>query len=284
FSTLSFFLIPSYKNSHKHSVCVNMLHEGYHKSFSELFALIQKWNTSREAAGPGSAIWQEEPLEKQPDKLDQLQHFLTRAEAAQRAGQDAGGSQQTLHMLLSGAWGKKRLAAVATKKVNPSTTANPGSITGKSGAPASLPLVVVETEAAPAALLMTAKEPIKSRNSEESKFARCMYVPQTIYNNRGQYDKRYKYFEMASTIAINLGDLQLLEKAQVYIGKAHQMTTFSSHIEATGQVNTERVLAWKDSRNDMFSDPSALCKSLVTKHISAAHFLMGRVFFVFLPF
>ncbi|MGH0160053.1 UNVERIFIED_CONTAM: hypothetical protein FKN15_038480 [Acipenser sinensis] len=75
---------------------------------------------------------------------------------------------------------------------------------------------------------------------------------------KGQYDKGCKYFKMTSTIAINLGDLQLLKKAQVYTGKAHQMTAFSRHIEATGHVNTERVLAWKNSRNDMFSDPSAV--------------------------
>ncbi|XP_064420532.1 tetratricopeptide repeat protein 29 [Latimeria chalumnae] len=75
-----------YRSSHKHNICVDMLREGYHKSFSELFALIQKWNASREAAGPGTDIWQEKSLEEQPDKLDQLYHFLTKTEAAQRAG------------------------------------------------------------------------------------------------------------------------------------------------------------------------------------------------------
>ncbi|XP_039606152.1 tetratricopeptide repeat protein 29 isoform X1 [Polypterus senegalus] len=79
--------IAAYRNSHKHNICIDMLSDGYHKSFSELFTLIQKWNASREAAGPGSAIWHQKSLEEQPDKLDQLQHFLTRAEEAQRAGQ-----------------------------------------------------------------------------------------------------------------------------------------------------------------------------------------------------
>ncbi|XP_025898439.1 tetratricopeptide repeat protein 29 [Nothoprocta perdicaria] len=74
------------RNSYKKNICIDMLRQGYHKSFSELFTLIQKWNALREAAGPGSAIWQQESLEEQPDKLDQLYHFLTRAEAAQRAG------------------------------------------------------------------------------------------------------------------------------------------------------------------------------------------------------
>ncbi|XP_071609806.1 tetratricopeptide repeat protein 29 isoform X1 [Heliangelus exortis] len=74
------------RNSYKKNICIDMLRQGYHKSFSELFTLIQKWNALREAAGPGSAIWQQKSLEEQPDKLDQLHHFLTRAEAAQRAG------------------------------------------------------------------------------------------------------------------------------------------------------------------------------------------------------
>ncbi|XP_074849317.1 tetratricopeptide repeat protein 29 isoform X2 [Carettochelys insculpta] len=75
----------AYRNSYKKNICIDMLRQGYHKSFSELFTLIQKWNALREAAGPGSAIWQQKSLEEQPDKLDLLHHFLTRAEAAQRA-------------------------------------------------------------------------------------------------------------------------------------------------------------------------------------------------------
>ncbi|XP_036407768.1 tetratricopeptide repeat protein 29 [Megalops cyprinoides] len=78
--------VALYRNSHKHSVSVDMLRKGYHRSFCEFLALIHRWNASREAAEPGSAIWQQQPLEEQPHKLDQLQHFLTRAEAAQRAG------------------------------------------------------------------------------------------------------------------------------------------------------------------------------------------------------
>ncbi|XP_063316162.1 tetratricopeptide repeat protein 29 [Pelobates fuscus] len=74
------------RNPLKQNICVKMLCRGYHKSFSELFTLIQKWNALREAGGPGSAIWQQKPLEEQQEKLDKLQHFLTRAEAAQRAG------------------------------------------------------------------------------------------------------------------------------------------------------------------------------------------------------
>lgn len=68
------------------NVCIEMLRQGYHKSFAELFTLIEKWNALREASGPGSAIWLEKSLAEQPDKLDQLYYFLTRTEAAQRSG------------------------------------------------------------------------------------------------------------------------------------------------------------------------------------------------------
>ncbi|XP_033016820.1 tetratricopeptide repeat protein 29 [Lacerta agilis] len=75
----------AYRNSYKKNICIDMLRQGYHKSFAELFTLIEHWNALREAAGPGSAIWLEKSLAEQPDKLDQLHHFLTRAEAALRS-------------------------------------------------------------------------------------------------------------------------------------------------------------------------------------------------------
>uniref|UniRef100_A0A8D0AYY3 Tetratricopeptide repeat protein 29 n=1 Tax=Salvator merianae TaxID=96440 RepID=A0A8D0AYY3_SALMN len=75
----------AYRNSYKKNICIDMLRQGYHKSFAELFTLIEKWNALRKASGPGSAIWLEKSLEEQPDKLDQLHYFLTRAEAAQRS-------------------------------------------------------------------------------------------------------------------------------------------------------------------------------------------------------
>ncbi|XP_053113235.1 tetratricopeptide repeat protein 29 isoform X2 [Hemicordylus capensis] len=75
----------AYRNSYKKNICIDMLRQGYHKSFAELFTLIENWNALREASGPGSAIWLEKSLEEQPDKLDQLHYFLTRAEAAQRS-------------------------------------------------------------------------------------------------------------------------------------------------------------------------------------------------------
>lgn len=102
----SIFLIPSNRNSYKKNICIDMLRQGYHKSFSELFALIEKWNALREAAGPGSAIWQQKSLGEQPDKLDQLYHFLTRAEAAQRAGIGGIVGSRAAGAAAANAWGK----------------------------------------------------------------------------------------------------------------------------------------------------------------------------------
>ncbi|XP_026854447.2 tetratricopeptide repeat protein 29 isoform X3 [Electrophorus electricus] len=64
-----------------------MLREGFHRSFAEFFSLLERWRASREAAGPGSALWQQRPLEKHPRKLEPLREHLTRAESAERAGQ-----------------------------------------------------------------------------------------------------------------------------------------------------------------------------------------------------
>lgn len=54
----------------RHNVCVGMLSEGFHRSFAELFALLQCW----------------EEAEEHPHKLQTLQQHLTRAETAERAG------------------------------------------------------------------------------------------------------------------------------------------------------------------------------------------------------
>ncbi|XP_067305932.1 tetratricopeptide repeat protein 29 isoform X2 [Pseudorasbora parva] len=53
------------------NVCVGMLREGFHRSFAELFELLQRWKEA----------------EEHPHKLQTLQQHLTRAETAERAGQ-----------------------------------------------------------------------------------------------------------------------------------------------------------------------------------------------------
>ncbi|XP_052353984.1 tetratricopeptide repeat protein 29 isoform X1 [Oncorhynchus keta] len=78
--------IALFRNSVRQNACVEMLRGGFHRSFSELFSLLQRWKEIRLAAGPGSAIWQHKSLEEQPAKLHTLRQYLTKAETALRAG------------------------------------------------------------------------------------------------------------------------------------------------------------------------------------------------------
>ena len=63
-----------------------MLREGFHKSFSELFALVKQQNERRLAAGPESALWSMVLLEDEREKMETLQLYLTQAETALRKG------------------------------------------------------------------------------------------------------------------------------------------------------------------------------------------------------
>ena len=76
-----------YRNSYKHNLSLDMLQDGFHKSFSEMFALIKQENSERLAAGPESILWSRTLLEDQPEKLDTLKKLLTEAEMAQRRGE-----------------------------------------------------------------------------------------------------------------------------------------------------------------------------------------------------
>ncbi|XP_002737930.1 tetratricopeptide repeat protein 29-like [Saccoglossus kowalevskii] len=73
-----------YRNTYFHTLCVEMLKDGFHRSFSELFALIKRQKAEREAAGPDSLIWNLTLLEDEYEKLDKLKQYLTEAEAALR--------------------------------------------------------------------------------------------------------------------------------------------------------------------------------------------------------
>lgn len=79
--------ISRYRNTYKHNLCLDMLQEGFHKSFAELFALIKTQNEERERAGPESILWNQTLLENEPEKLDTLKEYLTKAEKASRRGE-----------------------------------------------------------------------------------------------------------------------------------------------------------------------------------------------------
>jgi len=64
-----------------------MLKEGFHQSFQELFNLMEKQKADIAILGPDSGLNDQPLLEDEPEKLDQLKHHLTTAEAAKRRGE-----------------------------------------------------------------------------------------------------------------------------------------------------------------------------------------------------
>ncbi|KAG7461385.1 hypothetical protein JOB18_026212 [Solea senegalensis] len=72
--------IATFRNSQKQSVCVKMLQEGFHRSFSELFSLLQVEQQKRAESDPASA------QQLQPEKLETMRLHLCRAEQAERSG------------------------------------------------------------------------------------------------------------------------------------------------------------------------------------------------------
>ncbi|XP_054410537.1 tetratricopeptide repeat protein 29 isoform X4 [Pongo abelii] len=96
--------VAAYRNSYKKNICVDMLRDGYHKSFTELFALMEQWDALKETARVRSLFWLQKPLEEQPDKLDYFYYYLTRAEDAERKSQllEAAEHYEAFHQLTQG--------------------------------------------------------------------------------------------------------------------------------------------------------------------------------------
>ncbi|XP_036967353.1 tetratricopeptide repeat protein 29 isoform X2 [Acanthopagrus latus] len=71
--------IALFRHSVKQSVCVQMLQEGFHRSFSELFLLLRADEDLRD-------LRRQAPLEQQKDKLETMRVHLSLAEQAERTG------------------------------------------------------------------------------------------------------------------------------------------------------------------------------------------------------
>ena len=75
----------SYRHTILHNICTEMLEKGFHKSFSELFNLVQQQKAEHEQAGP-AAVLLEPLIYNNHAKLEYLRVQLTRAEGAERTG------------------------------------------------------------------------------------------------------------------------------------------------------------------------------------------------------
>ncbi|XP_073331102.1 tetratricopeptide repeat protein 29 isoform X2 [Pagrus major] len=78
--------ISLFRNSMKQNICVQMLQEGFHRSFSELFFLLSSDQDRRAAAEPGSAVRLQTPLDQQQDQLETMRLHLSLVEQAERTG------------------------------------------------------------------------------------------------------------------------------------------------------------------------------------------------------
>ncbi|XP_068569291.1 tetratricopeptide repeat protein 29 isoform X2 [Cebidichthys violaceus] len=78
--------ISLFRNSLKQNICVELLQDGYHRSFSEIFSLLSSDVDRRAAAEPGSSVTVQTPLDQQWDKLETMRLHLRRAEQAENTG------------------------------------------------------------------------------------------------------------------------------------------------------------------------------------------------------
>ena len=78
--------ISRYRNSYKHNLCLDMLQDGFHKAFCELFELLTKQKEMLMQEQGDSSEANAMVLEEEPEKLDTLKENLIAAETAQRRG------------------------------------------------------------------------------------------------------------------------------------------------------------------------------------------------------
>lgn len=73
------------RNTHLHNVCIQMLRNGQHRAYTELFNLVENRKKARIEAGPGSEMSLEVKLENENNYLDKLKENLCTAEENERS-------------------------------------------------------------------------------------------------------------------------------------------------------------------------------------------------------
>ncbi|XP_072039913.1 tetratricopeptide repeat protein 29-like [Amphiura filiformis] len=79
-----------FRNTYFHNLCLEMLKDGFHRSFSEIFALVKEQQNEIEDAGTDSLIQDRTLLADMHSKLDAMKAHLTQGELALRAGNMEG--------------------------------------------------------------------------------------------------------------------------------------------------------------------------------------------------
>ncbi|KAM7539954.1 hypothetical protein Aperf_G00000042353 [Anoplocephala perfoliata] len=73
------FQLPFYE-----TLCHDLLENGYHYAFTEIFEIHEKQMEERQRAGPESVLWTIPPISEQPEKIHILRDQLSKAESATR--------------------------------------------------------------------------------------------------------------------------------------------------------------------------------------------------------
>ncbi|XP_029310463.1 tetratricopeptide repeat protein 29 isoform X2 [Cottoperca gobio] len=74
--------ISLFRNSLKQNICVELLQQGFHRSFSELFFLLGS-DADRRSVDETGSVWLQTPLDEQLDKLETMKLHLSLAERAE---------------------------------------------------------------------------------------------------------------------------------------------------------------------------------------------------------
>lgn len=69
-----------------HNLCLEMLKDGFHHSFCELFNLMKREKEEHQRLGPDSGLQDQPLVQDQPEKLEHMKVHLTAAETAKRRG------------------------------------------------------------------------------------------------------------------------------------------------------------------------------------------------------
>ncbi|XP_055369721.1 tetratricopeptide repeat protein 29 isoform X4 [Betta splendens] len=300
------------RNSLMHSICVEMLRGGFHRSFSELFSLLSSEEAQRAAAEPGSALSLQAPLAEQQDKLETIRLHLCRAEQAERTGSWSVACDQRLLLGLhfsapEDLWlrlhfyhscadreqgGRSRPATEARacmaelylqraedKRLQGEAACRLGLAYQRAGDHGTARKLfstymqicgtVQDTDGLGEAYEAMARShdskgnvdeavrcleelaDISRSNGMQHKLADACVSLGRIYYSLRQYTRAWESFLQGFAVACDVGDMALLQKAQVWAATARAHGTMRDHItdvEAATPVALQRLVAWKATR------------------------------------
>ncbi|XP_040887607.1 tetratricopeptide repeat protein 29 isoform X4 [Toxotes jaculatrix] len=304
--------IAQFRNSVKQNICVQMLQEGYHRSFSELSFLLQSERDRRAAAEPGSALRLQTPLEEQQDKLETMRQHLSRAEQAERIG---SWSVVCEHRLVLGQYfsapedlllslyfyhscadreqgGRSRPATearacmaelylqqaedkqiegeaayrlgLAYQRTGDHDTAKKlfntcmqicGTLQDADGLGKAYKAMAksIESEGNINETIQCLQKlvDIMRSNGLQPKMAESCLCLGNIYFTTAQYRRACECFLQSYDVACNIGNMALLQKAQVSVGsaRAHSLIrTYAADVASASPTALQRLMTWKNTR------------------------------------